>query len=220
MISSDYSAVGTCRCGTTFEAIWKAGRKRKHCSAKCREAARAPKLYAPKGERPFTCKQCGSGFTASHARKYCSERCGSTSRSEAEKDRRHQTNKRKPPVTCKTCRAVFSQLPSVPGILTYCEPCAKARTDNIYSVTRRARIRSAATEAVNRIKVFERDKWACQMCGVKTVREPYTDRSAELDHIIPIAAGGEHSYRNTQCACRKCNLSKGASALGQLRLIG
>lgn len=35
-------------------------------------------------------------------------------------------------------------------------------------------------------------------------------RSAHLDHVIPLAKGGEHSDDNVQLLCPPCNLSKGA----------
>jgi 5-methylcytosine-specific restriction endonuclease McrA len=31
-----------------------------------------------------------------------------------------------------------------------------------------------------------------------------------VDHVVPLARGGEHSYANTQPACPPCNMSKGA----------
>jgi 5-methylcytosine-specific restriction endonuclease McrA len=35
-----------------------------------------------------------------------------------------------------------------------------------------------------------------------------------------LSVGGEHSYLNTQCACRQCNQEKGNRGGGQLRLFG
>jgi 5-methylcytosine-specific restriction endonuclease McrA len=32
-----------------------------------------------------------------------------------------------------------------------------------------------------------------------------------LDHVVPLAAGGDHSYANTQVSYSACNLAKGAS---------
>ena len=88
---------------------------------------------------------------------------------------------------------------------------------------RKLKQRGVATEVVNPLRVLERDKWTCQLCGEKTpkrLRGSYDDRAPEVDHIIPIAVGGEHSYRNVQCACRSCNIAKSATPKGQLRLFG
>lgn len=87
----------------------------------------------------------------------------------------------------------------------------------------RARHFGCKYESVNPIKVFERDKWHCQLCGKKLNRQDrgtIQDNAPELDHIIPLSKGGEHSYRNTQCACRKCNIDKGNNIVGQTRLFG
>lgn len=69
-------------------------------------------------------------------------------------------------------------------------------------------------ESVNPIVVFERDKWTCQECGIKTPRKlrgAMVPNAPELDHIMPISLGGAHSYMNTQCLCRKCNGAKSAT---------
>lgn len=71
------------------------------------------------------------------------------------------------------------------------------------------------------VKILERDGWRCKLCGVRTPhskRGTYADDAPEIDHIIPIAEGGDHAEYNVQCLCRRCNSEKGARALGQLGL--
>ena len=83
------------------------------------------------------------------------------------------------------------------------------------------RIHKAHAERIDPIQIFNRDKWICQICGLKTLpslRGKHLDRSPELDHIVPLSRGGNHTYGNVQCACRKCNISKGNGAYGQLRI--
>ncbi|WP_366514118.1 HNH endonuclease signature motif containing protein [Rhizorhabdus sp.] len=88
---------------------------------------------------------------------------------------------------------------------------------------KRARAAGVPYEPVNRLKVFDRDGWKCQICGEKTPRRllgTIDDRAPELDHRIPLSQGGPHTYENTQCACRACNISKGATrAAGQMNLF-
>ncbi len=79
----------------------------------------------------------------------------------------------------------------------------------------RARKRGAFVEIVKPLVVFERDGWRCHLCGRKTTR-----RTASIDHIVPLSKGGTHEYANCQTAHLKCNMSKGAKVLGQLRLVG
>lgn len=53
-----------------------------------------------------------------------------------------------------------------------------------------------------RLRVLERDGWACQVCGSK--------EDLELDHEIPWSRGGATTYENLRVLCDKCNHEKGA----------
>lgn len=86
---------------------------------------------------------------------------------------------------------------------------------------RRAAIHGVEYENIDPIKVFERDKWRCHLCGNKTPRKlrgTMDDRAPELEHIVSLADGGSHTWGNVACACRKCNNTKGAASFGQLGL--
>jgi 5-methylcytosine-specific restriction endonuclease McrA len=48
-----------------------------------------------------------------------------------------------------------------------------------------------------RYEVMDRDDWTCQYCG---------DHATELDHIIPVAHGGENKPKNLVASCRDCNV--------------
>lgn len=74
-------------------------------------------------------------------------------------------------------------------------------------------------ESVVPERVFERDKWRCQICGCNTHKElrgTIAPNAPELDHIIPLSLGGPHTVKNAQCLCRECNRKKGATYDGQL----
>lgn len=73
------------------------------------------------------------------------------------------------------------------------------------SAKRRSRLESVMVEYVDRRIVFERDGWMCGLCGLQVAKA-----DASIDHIVPIAKGGDHTYKNVQIAHLKCNLSKGA----------
>lgn len=102
----------------------------------------------------------------------------------------------------------------------HCEPCAllhiaERRWDHpdelrelraMHKATRRARKRDQFVEKVYRSKVFKRDDGICGIC-LKTV-DPL---NWHLDHIRPLARGGEHSYANTQVAHPVCNQRKSAT---------
>jgi 5-methylcytosine-specific restriction endonuclease McrA len=127
---------------------------------------------------------------------------------------------------CGKCGAMY--IASLGGGLhkQFCDACreeTKKSAKRVAKAARRARKKGAEYEPVNPLKVFERDGWRCQLCGVKTPktkRGTYSDQAPELDHIIPLSAGGSHSYLNTQCACRRCNQEKSDKPMGQLLLIG
>ncbi|HBE18501.1 MAG TPA: HNH endonuclease [Cyanobacteria bacterium UBA11149] len=51
--------------------------------------------------------------------------------------------------------------------------------------------------------VLERDRNRCQSCG-KTKLET----ALHIDHIIPLALGGQNDISNLQTLCRRCNLKK------------
>jgi 5-methylcytosine-specific restriction endonuclease McrA len=88
---------------------------------------------------------------------------------------------------------------------------------------KRARNAGSYYEPVNPITIFSRDKWRCQICGVKTpkrLRGKHVDTSPELDHIIPISRGGPHAHDNLQCLCRSCNASKSDSMDGPMGQMG
>ena len=88
---------------------------------------------------------------------------------------------------------------------------------------RRAAQRGATVEYFKNTEIFERDGWACQLCGLpidRDARKP-DPLSVSLDHIVPISLGGAHSRANTQCAHLSCNVRKSNKYEGfqQLSLI-
>lgn len=127
-------------------------------------------------------------------------------------------------VTCKECGCVYCPLYGTKGN-TWCQPCKAIglkRIKRAHKALRRARKKGADCESVDPYKVFDRDKWKCQLCGVKTPkskRGTYADNAPELDHIIPLSKGGAHKYTNTQCTCRKCNGLKSDKPLGQMLMF-
>lgn len=126
---------------------------------------------------------------------------------------------------CEECAAVFCPLYGSSNAVL-CMVCVEIReraNQRKHKAKRRAVERGAEAENVDPFKVFERDGWRCQLCKVKTPRKKrgtYDDDAPELDHIVPLAKGGAHTYANTQCACRRCNGLKSDRVLGQALLFG
>ena len=74
-----------------------------------------------------------------------------------------------------------------------------------HAQSRRARLLGQWVEHVDHIAVWDRDNGICHIC-----KEPANPNDWHLDHIIPLALGGEHSYANTAVSHSMCNRRKGA----------
>jgi hypothetical protein len=59
-----------------------------------------------------------------------------------------------------------------------------------------------------RFDVFKRDQFVCQYCGSHPPAAVL-----HVDHIHPVAEGGDNSVDNLITACESCNLGKGARLL-------
>ena len=69
-------------------------------------------------------------------------------------------------------------------------------------------------------EIVLRDKITCQICrkrgriirGRAVCRKDECSQwiPMEIDHIVPLALGGENTTHNLRLACRRCNRSKGA----------
>lgn len=57
-----------------------------------------------------------------------------------------------------------------------------------------------------RRQVLMRDRWTCQDCGANKGDDP--DIRLHVDHIVPVAAGGQDVMDNLQVLCMSCNLGK------------
>jgi len=77
-------------------------------------------------------------------------------------------------------------------------------------LSRRARLRNAFVEHVDPREVFRRSNGVCGICA----RPVCEDENWTVDHVVPLAAEGEHSYANTQLAHFLCNSKKGAALPG------
>lgn len=114
-------------------------------------------------------------------------------------------------LTCTTCGVTkpvkrFRPDKSAKGRSARCRDC-----DRDAGSRRRALMMRAPTEKIRSLLVYERDGWTCGICGEAIDPELKKHRmSASIDHIIPLARGGTHTYDNVQAAHRVCNSRKGA----------
>jgi 5-methylcytosine-specific restriction endonuclease McrA len=111
-----------------------------------------------------------------------------------------------PPLACARCRSAIGD---ATGSRKYCSrACRRA----IQRKKRKAKIRSVYVEPVSMAILRRRDDDTCRICGTPVdfnARAPHP-LAATIDHVVPLANGGEHSYGNTQLAHLRCNHAKGA----------
>jgi 5-methylcytosine-specific restriction endonuclease McrA len=81
---------------------------------------------------------------------------------------------------------------------------------------RRAMKLEAYVEDVDIVVVLEAHGARCIVCGINidtSLSHPHP-MSVSLEHVIPLARGGEHSYKNCAPSHLRCNISKGVKPLG------
>lgn len=59
-----------------------------------------------------------------------------------------------------------------------------------------------------RFKVFQRDSFTCQYCGIKA-----PNAVLHVDHVYPVSKGGTNVPENLVTACYDCNTGKAAKIL-------
>lgn len=224
-------------CGGDLPQPTRPGPPRKYCSVVCREEAKRKRLgntrakarYAQYRDRVIAenavkyagarCEHCGGApqwTDLGVPRRFCSVKCQRRARYE-----RHLVEN--PPCSVEGC-----DRPQHGGGLCSSHWAKKwnAEHPDAYWQSRaeyRARKRAATVEPVSRDAVLERDHWRCGICGESIPKDAvWPDvRSASIDHVVPLNAGGDHSMANCQAAHYGCNASKKDAGGGeQLALIG
>jgi hypothetical protein len=210
MAAPKYSATERCACGGPLKVFVSSGRVAKACSDACLNKTYPRKKVSRPQHPTHKCVDCGAPVWARTIR--CKSCCAWRAVS---------------PIACNGCGNTFT--PKERRTSKYCSrECFFAWIDKnkkhpgkrLGSGTYRKRARKYCVEYqhVDALKVFERDGWRCQICGRDTPKDSrgtFRGTAPELDHRIPLSKGGPHTYANTQCACRACNLRKGNKILGE-----
>lgn len=215
-------------CGVPLSAMPSGrGRPRIRCGDCSPEQRKEPGFYVTDRAHEVVCANriCARVFIAQNAAaRFCTDRCSNLVSNRRAQERRRDRS----PRACGGCGSVFA--PAYGDLRSrYCsQACrvqAEYRKKSGHTHVRRARKYGCDYEPVDKLLVFERDGWRCQICGVPTPksRQGTLHRNAPvLDHRIPLGGGwrGPHTYANCQCACRACNTEKSAkSAVGRLPLL-
>lgn len=118
----------------------------------------------------------------------------------------------------RSCKHCGEQFESLKIVVLYCsDSCARKSIKR----TRRARKLGVVRLPVNRAAIMERGRWRCHLCGKaidRSVKVPHP-RAGVLDHVLPLALGGDDAPHNLAAAHFLCNSLKGDRPAGeQLRL--
>jgi len=222
-------------CNKDYYTKRRGGEGQTFCSRGCAYAYKADRKQLRRDNKLIVyrtfrkqCAQCGDMFWSSSARKVrCSRKCELVRSREASVAYEVMAHKLKPAVECAHCSILFTRLygNKSRACSSDCSLELKRIDRRKYRSSRRARVKGNGTpESFDPFYVFGRDKWMCVCCGRKTPishRGSTKDSAPELDHIIPLSLGGEHSRVNTQCLCRACNQAKSNGARSdQLLMFG
>ena len=114
--------------------------------------------------------------------------------------------------------------------------CKIRRSNRIKDIKRNKKIKENGEieHSITLDKLIIRDKNICHICGDRCDREDFEiteegyyiarERHPSIDHVIPIAKGGTHTWRNVKLAHRGCNIIKSDKIIyeennGQLRMF-
>ena len=120
---------------------------------------------------------------------------------------------------CRNCgKKFFSKSSDIHTPQKFCSDACKINFKSFYK-TLKKRTDKYNTKIIDLEltpqMVFEEENYICYICGKKTTFKRYDknakttdDDYANLEHIIPISRGGNHTRDNVHCSCRKCNMEK------------
>lgn len=214
------SVAACCVCGHDYKLSRGArGRAKMWCSREC--ASILKRGYGPHlaqvrhhriaDVRPRKACMCGKGLSG-RASSWCSEKCRAfwlKGNKSTDIEFKH----------CLRCGKLFA---CRAGSIKVCcsDVCIKRKNKSI----RRHRLRAAPGhhDEITLFALGERDGWRCHLCGGKVPNRDHKNRvlDPEIDHLVPVSAGGSHTWDNVALAHRRCNMSRGARGPAQLRLLG
>lgn len=199
MAGISVTLTGDCeQCGRVFEFRLKPGPRPRHCSNRCRRIgwpSQINRIYASR-RKHTACIECSAPLRRTN--KYCSDRCKKFALRSPQRS-----------LSCPECHSSFS---TCNPRQRYCTiACGRKVSLRKASSVRRARERQSPRIRFDPMDICDRDGWRCYLCGRDTprhLRGTLDPCAPEIDHIKPLAAGGEHHPSNVACCCRACNVLK------------
>lgn len=207
------------------------------CS-RCHMRARRAGTLANFSSPDVQCAQCGGLFPegTKSGKSYCSSTCQQLAYKRAQAARRVDLlgerncalclepvplERRKDARHCSVqCQQADWYLSNAERLREAARTWASGNRDrrNEYQHRREARKLALDAERIDIERVWERDGWVCWICRAPvdpTKRFP-DPSSRSIDHVIPLARGGAHTFANVATAHLRCNISKKDRLLSHL----
>lgn len=212
--------VESCACGATTTRTHRSSLRQ---SWRCKECRRDDRLTGQCSVVPWAqCPTCDRWHVDRRKLGYCSSACRPS----------------KPKDPSGSCQLHYGDCPQCgrlfcSGYATkkFCSgKCAKRARNSIRRHRERAagyRKRNGDTcdqvgcETFTIRQVAERDGWRCHLCGKRVRNRKWKGRAGdpEIDHLVPLSAGGAHSLQNVALSHRICNGRRSDKGAAQLRLF-
>lgn len=190
-------------------------------SSYAKEKDRLERLYK-------ICQRCGEGYIAnSLASVHCNECLGII------KDEYKQRLESLQDRECIECGNRFD----ANNLRQRCcsDECKRKANNRIKDISRRQKLieNGKIDYSISLSKLYIRDKGICHICGGRCEPKDYIksynafiagEKYPSIDHVIPVAKGGTHTWDNISLAHRACNAAKGDKIIyevnnWQLRII-
>lgn len=209
-------------------------RPNQFCSRRCAAAQRGRQRTknAFEGKHSVVpwreCSVCSAAFISRIVRATCSAACAAErKRLEIKRygDRKTRAAQEQAGVfACLECGSEFTRLDR-PGAKAYCSDACSRRVGKRNANSRkrrrqRFREQRRKGDSIQLAKLIERDGGKCQLCGRKVTGGQWPgDRLAPtVDHIVPLAHGGTHTWNNVQLAHAECNFTRRDVGPAQMRM--
>lgn len=131
----------------------------------------------------------------------------------------NETTKRLATHVCKNCGIEFCQMVTGYNSEVYCSERCQVRWFNKTHSDKRHKILTSRKydKSISLERLFKRDKGVCYLCGkpcdwndgvTKEGTFVAGNNYPSIDHIVPVAKGGTHTWDNIKLAHRICNTLK------------
>lgn len=118
---------------------------------------------------------------------------------------------------CKSCGLIMCGRSRA----NWCDDCRRKHENKNKEISRRIKIKNACVDSdIDLNSLLRRDGYVCHICGGLCDKNDFIMKNGvkvtgnnypSIDHVIPLAKGGLHSWNNIKVAHRICNSLKGDS---------